>query len=111
RPGPCSSPKKSERRVLSGKPISQLRQGPKPPTRPGDPGRRLALPVVPGDSDLLRDRWRHVVKVALCGVEPASAADPLPRRSEVTWSRLVGADLLRGNEQREAHRQMLSRSR
>ena len=82
-----------ERPAPSGEPVSQLRQRPKLPIRTGGPGRLLTLPVDPGDRDLVCDRWRHVVEVALRGVEPAPAANPLPRRGEVTRSRLVRAEL------------------
>ena len=112
RPGlckPCWAPA-SPGVVLSDEPVSQLCQRPKLPIRSGAPGRPLALPVNPGDRDLVRDRWCHVVEIALRGAEPAPAADPLPRRGEMTRSRLVGADLLRGDQQREAHREVLSRA-
>ena len=45
------------------------------------------------------DGRRDVVEVALRGMESTLRGDSAPRLSEVTWRRLVRADLLGGDEQ------------
>ncbi len=90
------------RTPLSRQPVGQLGQRPELPIRAGRSRGPLALPVDPGHRDAVRDGRRHVVEVALRSVKPAPGADPVSRGGEVSRSRLVGSDLLRGHEQREA---------
>ena len=80
------------------KPIRQFTQRPKLPFWPGRSGHLLALPIDPGHRNVVRNGRHDVVKIALRRVEPALGGDPAPRGGEVTWRRLVRADLLGGDE-------------
>src|SRR5258706_5786496 len=62
---------------------------------------RLPVAVDPGDRNAESAAGDDVVEVAPRRVEPSAFPDPPPRGLEVAGSGLVGADLLRGDEELE----------
>src|SRR5262249_21198888 len=72
--------------------------------------RRLPAAVDPRRRNPELSRRRHVVKIALRGVEPPRTADTLPRCEEVGVPWFVRPHLLRGDDRLERNAEMPARA-
>src|SRR5919106_4619300 len=70
----------------------------------------LALAVDPRRRDAQRSRRLHIVEIALGHVQPRRRRDPLARGQEMSRRRLVGADLLGGDDEVEVDGQVAARA-